>query len=194
MKRFCIFGGQFGSEGKGHVAEWLIKEQRIQDDGLVVMGCNSPNNGHTNSQLNTQSIPVSSLYADVIFLGPESVVDERLLCLDLDKLKELGNSNLKVFIHENAAVKIGPYDSEYEKSDGLETRLGSTCSGSGSARYRKYYFREKTTVRNLPIPHKRVFSLNSKDYIEKLNEYKEYNWLFEMGHGVLLDPNWGDNY
>ncbi len=188
--RHCVYGGQYGSEGKGSVAEFLINQTRTRDK-LVVIGENAPNSGHTNTKGKTRSMPVSAYFADWVFLGPDAVIDHRVFVSELENIRRV-RPNLEVVIHENAAMLRGE-DIEQEKSIGLEGRVASTVTGGGAARTNKALYRAS----HLVVGHMREFIgydirvVNSSTFQALLTELSDQDWLFECSQGLMLDLNLG---
>lgn len=198
-----IFGGQYGSEGKGAVAEWYAKNRPRGNVKLVVAGENSPNSGHTCSEGKTRNIPASSFYADVILLGPDAVINPVALAEDLAAVRKYRGEEVPIYIHENACLMDSSH-AELEKMSGVIDRVSSTGSGSGAARVDKYYHRnedgivgyhgwqgESKTLEPLLefVPH--IHLVNRNQYLSLIEQWKDYDWLFECSQGVLLDTNWG---
>ncbi len=188
--RHCVYGGQYGSEGKGCVAEHLINRTRTRDK-LVVLGENAPNSGHTNTKGKTRSMPVSAYFADWVFLGPDSVIDHRVLVSELENIRRV-RPNLEIVIHEHAAMLRGE-DIEQEKGIGLEGRVASTVTGGGAARCNKALMRAP----HLVMRHMKEFVghdirvVDSFTYQSLLAELSSEDWLFECSQGLMLDLNLG---
>lgn len=188
--RFCVYGAQYGSEGKGCMAEWLIAAYRTKEK-LVVFGENAPNSGHTNSKGKTRSLPVSAYFATHVILGPDSAIDPHLLMAEVTQIK-LSNPNLQVYVHDTAAM-ISMADAEHEEKGGLAGRVGSTVSGGGRARTNKAYLREDGLVmKGFTGMTGGVFEVvNYVRYFELLEGLSDGDWLFECSQGLLLDMNLG---
>ena len=201
--KICVFGGMFGSEGKGCAGEWIashhLNPRRLAEGTkLIVFGENSPNSGHTCSAGKTQNIPASSFFADCVVLGPDSVIDPDILICDLRRVNQWRNDNgklpVEIYVHEHCAlVLIGDRESELE----VTRRISSTGSGSGAARYAKSFHREEDRVIRANLE---IFDRLAKSGIRILNRFqwftfcesvKQHDWLFECSQGVLLDTNWG---
>lgn len=197
--KYVVYGGQFGSEGKGSCAEWLLKNRRDAEH-LTVFGENSPNSGHTCSLGKTRNLPAASFFADDVILGPDSAIDLSVLAHDLQTIKSArGGSVPNVYIHCNAAL-LPLTASAHEIEDGLVNRVASTSSGSGFARaYCKQYLREELAV--VGCARKQVAALGYPVHILDHNQYcgavcaagsvVDNDCLFECSQGVLLDNSWG---
>src|SRR5579864_1070033 len=147
--KMCVYGGHYGSEGKGSVSEYLVHNARhVNRDGkvdrrLIAIGENSPNSGHTCSKGKTRNLPAASFFADEVILGPNSVIDQQVLISDLEEIKRITGRTPQVFIHGYAAL-IRLADFQHEQDSGLVGRISSTGSGSGSARaYHKHFLRDR---------------------------------------------------
>ncbi len=129
-----VVGGQYGSEGKGKVCHFLAREQKAA--AMVRVG--GPNSGHTSfgdddSPQVLRQLPMSALDAGLCLLGPGSYVDPEVLLAEIERLG-LGPERVCV---DYRAMVIGPGDREAERRGGLGERIGSTCSGTGSAVQRR---------------------------------------------------------
>lgn len=200
--KYCIFGGQYGSEGKGSVSEFLIKSRKHPAKLLIAAGENSPNSGHTCAAGKTRNVPAAGFYADAILLGPDSVIDFNILCADIIMINQVRSEitggkgrPIDVCIHENAAM-IHPDDARAELS--VVCRISSTGSGSGIARSAKYF--DRLVNRTIGYYFKkcerdcdkfRIRVLNRQQYLAFLDQHVTDDWVFECSQGVLLDTNWG---
>lgn len=206
--KLCVFGGQYGSEGKGSVAEYLIREathlHRPEAEGerpkrdlrLVALGENSPNSGHTCSLGKTRNIPASSYYADTVLLGPDSAIQLTVLLEDLTNIRAATGKAPRVYIHEHAAW-VCTTDIEEEQSSGVVSRVSSTGSGSGAARTRKGYLRHTDAViksRSMDVFAEQKFEVSVVSrwaYLKLLEDVQKEDCIFECSQGTLLDTNWG---
>lgn len=187
MKRVCIFGGQYGSEGKGAAAEFIIKSEF--GTMPIVFGENGPNSGHTCSAGKTRQIPASSYFARAVILGPDSAIDPVQLELDLIAVRKV-NPDLVVYIHEHAALIT---QTHRVLEQGVVESVSSTGSGNGAARVTRNFHRAENAVMRAygePLP-AGVHVFNRFQYLAKLAEVETYPWLFECSQGVLLDNQWG---
>ena len=131
MSVSVVVGGQFGSEGKGKVAMFLAREQ----DARAVVRIGGSNSGHTaidatGRPVVLRQLPTAALLPDVLcVLGPGSYVDVDLL---LDEIDQVGIPPERLVIDPHA-VLISAHDRAAEESGPLGRRIGSTCSGTGSA-------------------------------------------------------------
>lgn len=188
--RYCVYGAQFGSEGKGCAAEWLISTYRTTPN-LVVLGENAPNSGHNNSRGKTRSLPVSAYYATHVILGPDSAIDPQMLAAEVVAIK-LHNPSLQVFVHENAAMINGATDCEAEANLSLATRIGSTQSGGGYARTQKALLRERAlTMQHWPQGSSLFEVVDRVRYHELLVGLEDSDWIIECSQGLMLDMNLG---
>lgn len=136
-----VVGGQFGSEGKGHIASYLAREYQV----LVRVG--GPNAGHKvfmdplpyiHHQLPSGTLrnPLAKLV-----IAPGAVLNADLL------MKEIGDCKVdreRLAIDPQAMI-ISPRDIAAEK--GLTERISSTGQGVGLATARRIADRGKETVR-----------------------------------------------
>lgn len=126
-----IVGGQYGSEGKGHIAAYLSQDY----DVLVRVG--GPNAGHTVSSRSGvytyHQLPSGSKDTDAkILLGPGMTIDVDKL---LNEIEECGVSADRLFIDPQAMI-IEEEDKRGEIGNIVGT-IGSTGQGGGFAAARR---------------------------------------------------------
>jgi len=198
----CIFGGQFGSEGKGSVSEYWIKNFRSTEEKIkvIAIGENAPNSGHTCSLGKTRNVPAVSYFADEIWLGPDASVSLAALLEDLCGIFNVTGRRPPVFIHENASMVTG---SDVKGEADVVKRVSSTGSGSGLSRVRKYFDRlPEATVKildNLGCNTRRAYFgeqvklVTTSEYLQMVkNSHRNCDdWIFECSQGLMLDPNFG---
>ena len=133
-KLTIIFGGQFGSEGKGRIAAHIAKKSL---PGVAVR-VGGPNAGHTfymdNKEGNqvkvvVQTIPVAAMMGSMGYIGPAGMIIPELLIEELKAGFENLGKPVNLAIHTNAAV-IRPEHQGMES--GLATSIGSTREGVGA--------------------------------------------------------------
>jgi adenylosuccinate synthase len=135
MPASVVIGGQFGSEGKGKVAQH-VAETRVARAAVRVGG---PNSGHTTkarggAQRILLHLPTAAVLPDVLCVLPAgSYLNPEQLLREID---ELGLSPGRVAI-DPAAIVILDEDRRREEASGLGERIGSTCSGTGAAVIRR---------------------------------------------------------
>lgn len=126
-----VFGGQWGSEGKGKTTYYFAKKLNAS----VVVRVGGPNSGHTivnneGKKMAFQILPVASVLEDVVCVLPAgSYIDLDILREEI-KLSKLPQKNLK--IHPNAVIISTNYRQK-ETLDCLNAKIGSTESGTGEA-------------------------------------------------------------
>ncbi len=126
-----VFGGQWGSEGKGKVAHWYA----LKKNASSVVRVGGINSGHT---------VIDKLgIAHKFRVLPTVAIEGSVNCIlpagsyfSLDVLKqELDNSGLphdKLKIHPNAVIMTEDLEST-EHTNGIVDQIGSTGSGTGEA-------------------------------------------------------------
>lgn len=134
-----LIGGQYGSEGKGHVAAYLANEY----DVLVRVG--GPNAGHTVSGADGlytyHHLPSGTKDTDAeILLGPGSTLYLPSL---LREIEECGLNEDRLFIDPQAMI-ISDADRTNEAE--LREDISSTGSGSGLAAARRIVGRGKSST------------------------------------------------
>lgn len=127
-----VYGGQWGSEGKGKIAGYLANER----DYEAVISCFMPNAGHTyvdgETKLVFKQIPVGSVNPDVmIFLGSTSAINVPLLMEEIENLESHGlDIRNRLFIDPMASIITNEH-ANWEKEH--LTRISSTAQGCGRA-------------------------------------------------------------
>lgn len=135
-----IVGGQYGSEGKGHVAAYLARDY----DVLVRVG--GPNAGHKvagpTGAYTYHHLPSGCRDVDAqVLIGPGAVLNYRTL---LKEIEECGIVQGRIFIDPRAMI-IEEEDVRGERS--LVEKIGSTGQGVGLASARKITNRWEGGVR-----------------------------------------------
>ncbi len=135
-----LVGGQYGSEGKGHIASYLAREY----DVLIRVG--GPNAGHTVLGVETGERYTHHLLpsgcSDVqarVLLGPGMTINLPNL---LDEIRDCKLDTTRLFIDPQAII-IEEEDIEKEKGN-LRDEISSTASGSGAASARRILERKPT--------------------------------------------------
>lgn len=134
-----IVGGQFGSEGKGHICSYLAPEY----DVLIRVG--GPNAGHKVFQdpepYTHRQLPSGTLFSNAkLLIGPGAVINVDTL------LKEVADCDVdeqRLSIDPQAMI-ITEADRANEKS--LVGKIGSTGQGVGEASARRILDRGKTEL------------------------------------------------
>lgn len=132
MPATVIVGGQFGSEGKGKVAQFWA--DRSSARAAVRVG--GSNSGHTTIETPQaqrrvlRQLPTAAVLPNVIcVLPPGSYIDPEIL---LREIREVGLPPERLVIDPRAML-ITPEDIEAEQKGDLVVRIGSTASGTGAA-------------------------------------------------------------
>lgn len=136
-----IVGAQFGSEGKGNIADYLSPEYD------VLMRVGGPNAGHKvfeDPPFTHVSLPCGSRRNDQakLLIGPGAVIDPTDLMNEIRKCK-LNKDRL--IIDEQVAL-ITPEDVNWEKEH-LSKNIGSTSKGVGAATARRVLNRFRNNQR-----------------------------------------------
>jgi len=127
-----VVGGQYGSEGKGKVV--ALRANQVPSPWLV--RCGGPNSGHTvtiaGEDIVLRQVPCCSEPDRATFcISAGCVIDESILLRELDLL---GISRDKIIVDPRAVI-VTQFDREEERR--ALGRIGSTCSGTGSAQIRR---------------------------------------------------------
>lgn len=126
-----VFGGQFGSEGKGKVVHELAR----QYGASVAVRVGGSNSGHTvidytGKERKFRALPTASLLPGTVsVIAAGSYIDPSVLIAEID---ESGLDPSRVIIDPNAVLITDSHKSE-EVDSGLRGRIGSTLSGTGAS-------------------------------------------------------------
>lgn len=178
-----VVGGQFGSEGKGHIAAYLAREY----DVLVRVG--GPNAGHSVSAASGvyvyHQLPSGTKDTDArILLGPGMTLNVEALMKEIEEC-QIGPERL--FIDPQAMI-IEPQD--IAKETALVASIASTGRGGGAAAARRILDRHPGAVRLArDIPLLKPFVGHGPEYrgsttVQLENAYRE-------GWSVLLEGTQG---
>ncbi|MGX5679976.1 adenylosuccinate synthetase [Schumannella luteola] len=128
-----VVGAQYGSEGKGKVADYLART--MEAEAVVRVG--GPNSGHTvvRSGETTvfQQLPTAAGEVPLSVLPPGSYLNIDILRAEIERS---GVTPSKLAIDPRAVV-ITAEDITSETSSGLRQAIGSTASGTGAAVQRR---------------------------------------------------------
>ena len=126
-----LVGGQYGSEGKGNIADYLSPEYN------VLMRVGGPNAGHKvyeDPPYTHYSLPCGTRNdeSQTLLIGPGAVIEPSWL------LKEIRDCEVEAgrLIVDEQAVLISAEDQKWER-DHLEGEIGSTARGVGKATARR---------------------------------------------------------
>ena len=125
-----LVGGQWGSEGKGHVASYLASEYD------VLMRVGGPNAGHTvfreSSSITYYQLPSGTAECEAhLVIGPGAVLNVETLAKEIKRAK-LDTNRLHI---DPRSMIIEEADIQFERDELLD--IGSTKQGVGSATARK---------------------------------------------------------
>lgn len=135
-----VYGGQWGSEGKGQVCAYLAREEQEMDGKreLIAVRVGGPNAGHTITDYSgverkLQQIPCAVFAVPYAMgaIGPAGLILPHVFLRELDWLRHLdGRRTTRLIIDPNAIV-IEPKHMEEEAH--LKGAIGSTGEGVGAA-------------------------------------------------------------
>jgi adenylosuccinate synthase len=161
-----IFGGQFGSEGKGKATLFFAKDLNAK----AVIRVGGPNSGHTIVSDNDEIIvlkqlPVSSILENMYsIITSGSYIDVDILLKEIAKTK-ISSNNLFI---DPYAVIISEVDLITEKESGLKESIGSTGSGTGAALSRRINRdKELKFAKDEPLLEKYI-KIDTKSFVRNL--------------------------
>ena len=177
-----IVGGQYGSEGKGHVAAYLAKEY----DYLVRVG--GPNAGHSVSApsgvYTYHQLPSGARDTNaILLLGPGMTINVE------NMLKEIGDCGVtpdRLYIDPQAMI-ISEEDRSSE--DGLVKKIASTGQGGGAASARRILERDKSTKLARDIPALAPYVGEEPNYRGSITAILEK--AYKAGASILLEGTQG---
>ena len=126
-----VFGGQFGSEGKGKVAYDLAR----RSSSSIAVRVGGANSGHTvidpdGNERKFRALPTASILPNSIsVIATGSYIDPSVLLAEIAETR-LDPSRL---IIDSNAVLITEQHKQEERNSGLRGEIGSTLSGTGAA-------------------------------------------------------------
>lgn len=165
-----IFGGQFGSEGKGKTTHFLANYLKAK----AVIRVGGPNSGHTVIDTKGQPLVLKQLPTSSIIDGVYSVItsgnylDVEIL---LNEIKLTGIDEEHLYIDPYAVI-ISKEDLEKEAIGGLKETIGSTGSGIGAAVSRRVN-RDKNLGFAKDEPQLKKYIKNTKSFLRHLLEENE---------------------
>lgn len=175
-----VVGGEYGSEGKGHIASYLAPEY----DVLVRVG--GPNAGHTvldyPGTYTFHHLPSGTKASGAeLVIGPGAVVSIEGL---LKEIADCGVTPERLSIAPQVMI-IEPGDKEEEQN--LVSDIASTGSGVGAATARRIMGRSKKLVRTEVRLAEEVSDL--KPFVRETQEVLEK--AFAAGKKILLEGTQG---
>lgn len=202
-----VYGGQWGSEGKGRVCVYLAQQR--QTPWLYAVRVGGPNAGHTiedvgGRTLKLQQIPVAAFASSKVvpIIGPSGMILPEILESELvllqDTWKKADNTKPPVLLIDEQATVILP--EHMAKEADLKTSIGSTGEGVGAASADRV-MRKAMTFReyfaNMTPQHRswwsgRVMFVDSQDYITSRTHGVTVQ--IEGTQGYLLSLNAGRYY
>lgn len=157
-KLTVVYGGQWGSEGKGDVVAHLVQEHLQEGTHkLLAVRVGGPNAGHTiidakGVERKVQQIPCAAfLDRDAyIVIGASAVIDTHILSRELDWLRDTwGDLGIPTIYIDRHAILITP-QMQYAENE-MKTTIGSTGEGVGAATVSKVMRNLDDTIEQVAI-------------------------------------------
>ena len=180
-----LFGGQFGSEGKGLIASYVAQRERFN---LATTDA-GPNAGHTaiynGKPLITFHLPMVGVLTPgcTMWLNGGAIINPELLLKEIDTMEKEHGIEIKsrLLIHPHAAV-IEDCDMEEEKANGGPMhKISSTQKGVGAAARRRMG-RGAKTAQDFP---------EIKKYVNVVHPTRWPKVVVEVAQGYSLSINSG---
>lgn len=169
-KLSVVVGGQFGSEAKGHVVDFLSRTSNnhsaLSERVVSVVRVGGPNAGHTVYgrcpkacgdlaagnhskeqhpwRLRTIPVGVVSNEHSRLYIAAGSEVDPEVLWSEINDLKNAGYSTTGRLMIDQSATWLEASHIDEERLSDLTERLGSTAKGIGAARADRIWRTAKT--------------------------------------------------
>jgi adenylosuccinate synthase len=140
-KMFTVYGGQFGSEGKGQIVRYITGEL-VNKGRVYAYRIGGPNAGHTfyigEDKIVTCQIPGPMFLAPSVvgIIGPEGVISPGMLARELQDLvqhrqRTNGGRGFQTLLIDQSAAIIT--DEQLAREASLVKNIGSTGKGVGAA-------------------------------------------------------------
>jgi adenylosuccinate synthase len=151
---YCVVGGQYGSEAKGHVAAQL----HLTRDIPCAVRVGGANAGHTVIDENgvrfpLRTIPVAAAvdhYSDLV-IAAGSEIDLTVLSAEIDLLESAGHP-VKDRLHIDPEATIVDVEHKQQEAEaGLVGQVGSTGKGIGAARAARMLRKARTARESLHL-------------------------------------------
>ena len=178
-----IVGGQYGSEGKGHISAYLAREY----DVLVRVG--GPNAGHTVSSASGvftyHQLPSGTRDVDAeVLLGPGMTLRVDAL---LKEIEQCGISPERLYIDPQVMIIE---DEDLAQEQDLVAKIASTGRGGGAAAARRINGRKPGAVRLArDIPELKPYVGDRFPYRGSTTARLEV--AYQKGHSILLEGTQG---
>lgn len=182
MSVTVIFGGQFGSEGKGKTAHYFAKKERAS----YCVRVGGPNSGHTvyraGKKIIFRLLPTGIIEDQVTAVLPAgSYINLSIL---RDEMNLAGVSEDRVLIDNNAVIISDDFIAA-ERQSGLRRDIGSTESGTGEAVITR--IRRKKGVRLLARDFRELHTCDTKKILrDACNAGKKIIAEGTQGFGLSL--------
>ena len=173
-----IVGGQYGSEGKGKVTQYLS----FNKDVSTVVRVGGPNSGHTiingkGESIILRQLPVSAITSHINCVLPAgSYINLKLLFKEI----ELTGISINRLIIDPNAMLISDEDVNNEKEKLLGCKIGSTCSGTGEAVIRRIGRDKVRLAGDEPLLY---------DYIRESQRFMRIQ--LDMGNRIIIEGTQG---
>jgi adenylosuccinate synthase len=144
MSLWVVVGGQFGSEGKGKVSAFIVRQENID----ICVRCGGPNSGHSfvgdkGETTVLRQLPTGFLNPNTRLMIPAGALIDPIVLKE--EIEALNLPPERIGIDRNAFV-IQANDRAVERDLGLKERLSSTLCGVGSAVSRRVLRGDDSTL------------------------------------------------
>jgi adenylosuccinate synthase len=133
-KLTLVFGGQWGSEGKGQICSAIARDEKV--DYAVRVG--GPNAGHTVTAVDgrvvkAQQIPVAAFTQGIVpVIGCSGLILPEVLDRELDILFDLWGPDGVPYVYVDKLAGVITEEHQQQEAD-LKKSIGSTGEGVGAA-------------------------------------------------------------
>lgn len=191
-----VIGGQFGSEAKGHVTQWLVSQMTRPGSQVLNIRTGGPNAGHTayrpqsDVPFKFRQLPVGILHprCDVAIAGG-SEIDLDVLNREIEDVEAAGYVvDRRLYIDPEATIVEQRHILEESEMVG---RIGSTAKGIGAARSARIM---RTALRFTDVWHRvpRAIPKSTQVLVREFFQYRQemnsHRIVIEgtQGHGLGL--------
>ena len=185
-----ITGGQYGSEGKGKIAAHLATTRPISHS----VRCGGPNSGHTVQHAShtwkLRQIPAAFVNPDTRLLLPAGALVDPDIFLQETQTCRLNPDRVGI---DRQATVIEPRDTDEEHHLDLQSRLGSTQSGTGAALVRRL-LRQPDFRQAQDHPDLRPYTTDVSMELHQALQDPNSNILIEGTQGFGLSLYHGDEW
>lgn len=188
-----VVGGQFGSEGKGHVTQQLVQawQEECGPGRVLNVRVAGPNAGHTvytrgGMKLALRQVPVGVSCGAKLAIAAGSEVDPYVLLEEVHTLRDAGLLHEGQLTVHPSVTLISELHHRIEARDDLE-KHGSTIKGVGAARAARLMRQAEVLVDNAAVCDR----LEAAGVVVKSTERLFREWVTTDNNAIVLEGTQG---